>query len=203
MILKLLQAKVEVIDMFPVFMQHKLTRHLFDFGHNISTEGATLTAQTIANYLKQTSVFKTKTSKFQSYEKLRKRQNRLYRVNFVVKDEKPYVPFNENASEICIFGNCNLQAFHNEGAGIAANLAYYLNEEIDYIGRKLIFINNKEKFDKNAFEECKKRDLAICISFLSGSFVRSSCVGGKKINAIKKFLTNRKNFYGKWSDTKL
>lgn len=204
MVLELLQKDVEVIDMFPHFMQNKNTNHLFDFEHFISYEGAKLTAKVIADYLKETSFFETKTnSQFELVEKLKNRSNRFYRVNFVFKDEKPYIPYNENLSNICIFGNCNLQAFHKEGAGIVANLAYQMNQEIDYIGRKLIFAATTEKFDKQAYEQCCKRDIAICISFPSGSFVRTSAKGNVSIVSVLKELLKNKSIYGKWSDINL
>lgn len=32
-------------------------------------------------------------------------------------------------SPFCIFGNCNLQAYTQEGAGIASNLHFYLKQK--------------------------------------------------------------------------
>lgn len=212
MVLELLQNGVEVIDMFPVFMQNKEMNRLFAFGHHISYEGASLTAKTIADYIKQTSFLKMQTNpKFELTQKIKNvksgKINRLYRVNLISKESKSYAPYNENSSNICIFGNCNLQAFHEEGSGIAANLAYELNKEIDYIGRKLIFAAGVEKFDKEAFEECCKRDIAICISFPSGSFVRTSLNSKSKKEFLKSFLKFRnlrtRNWYDSWSDTNL
>ena len=209
---ELLQKGVEVIDMFPIFMQNKDTNRLFAFGHHISYEGTSLTAKSIADYIKQTSFFETQTNpKFELAEKIKNvksgRINRLYKVNFISKEGKSYAPYNENSSNICIFGNCNLQAFHNEGAGIAANLAYDLNKEIDYIGRKLIFATGVEKFDREAYEQCSKRDIAICISFPSGSFVRTSSKNETKKDFLKSLLKFKnlrtKSWYASWSDTNL
>lgn len=189
MTLELLQNGVEVVDIFPLFMQHKKdsTTHLFAKGHHISSEGARLIAQTLAEYLRATTEFSPDNAHFRALG------------NTIYQNEAIYIP-SQQGSPFCIFGNCNLQAFHNKGAGIASNLAFFLNKEVDYLGRKLIFWSGKkETFDKKTFEECCKRDIAICISFLSGSFVRTSIVSMTKKQALSKFLRGKPLVNRSWS----
>lgn len=199
MTLELLENNVEVIDMSPIFMQNKngLDSHLFAKGHHISYAGANLTARTIADYIKSTTNFNGDDT-FIAKETTNPNKTTIY------KDEKPYIVGKED-SPFCIFGNCNLQAFHEEGAGIAANTAFYLNQKIDYLGRKLIFWGaGQESFDKETFNELCKRDIAICVSFLSGSFVRTSITTDtNKINTIRRMLLRKKKFITGWSSMDL
>ncbi len=237
MTLNLLEQKVEVLDMFPIFMQNK-AQNLFCYGHNISTSGCELVAKTIAEYIKATSVFEKESgAKFtrETAQTDNGGRTRQCLTSKIYKDEKPYVPINvacikplqeliknyqlppypyevSVSGDIGIFGNCNLQEFHSEATGIAANLAYHLGREVDYLGRKLIFENANDKFDQAAYAECKKRKIAICISFLTGSFVRSSIVYSKKevYKKLKQILFRHfrcdkinKIFYNGFSDIEL
>lgn len=147
-------------------MRHKKdsTTHLFAKGHHISPEGASLVAKALADYLQATTEFSLDNAHF-----------RALGTTFY-KNEAIYIPSKQD-SPFYIFGNCNLQAFHSKGAGIASNLAFFLNKEVDYLGRKLIFLAKEFKMKPLMSELSKntaKRDIAICISFLSGSFVRTS-----------------------------
>ncbi|MCH5322509.1 MAG: hypothetical protein J1E31_02870 [Helicobacter sp.] len=66
----------------------------------------------------------------------------------------------------------------------------------------MIFATGVEKFDKEAYEQCSKRDIAICISFPSGSFVRTSQKNATKFfGLLSRFL--RGSLYRKWSNTDL
>lgn len=191
MTLELLKNDVEVVDIFPVFMRHKKdsATHLFAKGHYISSEGARLTAQTLAEYLQATTEFSPDNAHFKALG------------TTIYKNEKIYIPSQQD-SPFCIFGNCNLQAFHSKGAGIASNLAFFLDKEVDYLGRKLIFFAKEfknETFDERTFKECCKRDIAICISFLSGSFVRTSVFSMTKKQALLKFLRGKPLVNRSWS----
>ena len=236
MTLKLLEQKVETLDMYPIFMQNK-EKNLFCFGHNISTSGCELVAKTIAEYIKDTSIFDDETHA-NFTRKLTQTNNegrtRQCLASKIYKDDEPYIAINVAGvgqvqklikafqlppykivgtnNDIGIFGNCNLQGFHDESTGIASNLAYYLGRKIDYLGRKLIFENAGDKFDQEAYAECKKRSIVICISFLTGSFVRSSIVYSKKevYKRLKQILFRHfrndkinKIFYNGFSDIRL
>lgn len=204
MTLKLLEEKVEVLDMFPIFMENK-DKNLFCYTHNISTSGCELTAQIIADYIKETTVLKTENQvKFTktTQQTDNDKRTRQCLTSKIYKDKKPYIVPNRAGikamqqvvkdyqlppyeitlidNNIAIFGNCNLQGFHDEATGIASNLAYNLNTEIDYLGRKLIFENDFDKFDTETYQECCRREIVICIGFLTGSFVRSSMISSKK-----------------------
>lgn len=204
MVLEMLEGGVEVIDMFPVFQKHK-TKPLFSYEHNISPEGAELTACTIGDYIKRTSTLEDiQKNIFTAHEDLMwyypwqtnapEKQVRLYKERYIKKDGLRYLPFG-NDSDICIFGNCNLQAYLYRGSGIAANLAYQLQRDIDYLGRKLIFGNGKEVYDKESFCASAERDIAICISFPSGSFVRTSQLNR---GGIKRLIMGQ-GIEGSWS----
>ncbi|WP_185908563.1 alginate O-acetyltransferase AlgX-related protein [Campylobacter troglodytis] len=223
MTLKLLESKVEVLDFYPIFMQNK-DKNLFRFGHNISTSGCELVAKTVANYIKDTSIFEGKT-RANFTQKLSYTNNngetRMCLRSKIYKDDKPYISHNlagvnrvqelikayellpykiaDTNNDIGIFGDCNLQGFHYKATGIASNLAYYLGQEIDYLGRKLIFENAEDKFDQEAYAECKKHKIVICISFLTGSFVRSSTVESKK----EIYKRCKQIVFGNWTSTKI
>lgn len=208
MVLEMLESGVEEIDMFPVFWQHR-NHLLYSYEHNISPEGAALTAQIISDYIKNTSnldrVPKTAFSMHQNdmwyhpwQSNAPENHVRQHRESCIKKDGMEYLPFG-NCSSICIFGNCNLQAFLYRGSGIAANLAYQLQTDVDYIGRKLIFGSGSEAFDIGAFEKSAIRDIAICISFPSDSFVRASQLDKRKIKGFFQYGT----LVGQWSTMEL
>ncbi len=194
MYLELLQEGVEVIDVFPTFMKAKQDSSipLFDLTHNISQEGARIVAQAVADHIKETTDF-APNENLQALKETAKQT--------ILKDKKPYIVKNNLDSPFCIFGNCNLQAFHEKGSGIASNLAFYLQHNIDYLGRKLIFWGGEsENFDKETFQECCKREIAICISFLAGSFVRTSAIHGKtKKKMLWDILRGKQKLTRKWS----
>ncbi len=196
MTLELLQNNVEVIDVFPIFMQHKYdSMNLFAKGHHISSYGANLVAQAIADYIQSTTHFETGDKHFSSQKTIVDSVEKTT----IYQGEGIYIPQPTNSS-FAIFGNCNLQAYHEEGTGIAANLSFYLNKDVDYLGRKLIFCNLKnETFDEQTFKECCKKDIVICISFLSGSFVRTSVVGDKKMKQYLLRFLKGKNIHSTWS----
>lgn len=204
MVLEMLEGGVEVIDMFPIFQKYK-NRPLFSYEHNISPEGAKLTACTIGDYVKRTSTLEDiQKNKFTAHEDLMwyhpwqtnapEKKVQLYKEQYIKKDELRYLPFG-NESDICIFGNCNLQAYQYRGSGIAANLAYQLQRDIDYLGRKLIFGNGRDTYDRESYCASIKRDIAICISFPSGSFVRTSQLNRSGI----KRLIKGQGIEGRWS----
>lgn len=208
MVLEMLKGGVEVIDMFPIFRKNK-DRPLFSYEHNISPEGAWLTARAIGEYIKRTSVMGDETeSRFTAHEDFMwyhpwqtnapEKHVRLHRERYIKKDRIRYLPFG-SGSRICIFGNCNLQAYQYRGSGIAANLAYELQEDIDYLGRKLIFGNGMEAYDEDSFCESAKRDISVCVSFPSGSFVRTSHLG----RSVLKGLMKGQGVEGRWSSLDL
>lgn len=207
MVLEMLEAGVEVLDMFPVFQENK-DKQLFSFEHNISPEGAELTAKVTAEYIKSTSHLEIPAGGGFSNSKRAmwyhpwqtnapEKHVRLHTESYVEKNGVPYLPF-ENDSKICIFGNCNLQAFQYRGSGIAANLGYQLQRDIDYMGRKLIFGNRRgECYDEETFKRMVEKDIAVCISFPSGSFVRTANVSRQ---IVREVIRNR-SLNGKWSGT--
>lgn len=208
MVFEMLESGVEVLDMFPVFQEHKECP-LFSYEHNISPEGAELTARFIADYIKGTSKLDTQsTMAFSAFKKemwyhpwqsnAQEKHVRLHMESCIEKEGTNYLPFG-NSSNICIFGNCNLQAFQYRGSGIAANLAYQLQMDIDYLGRTLIFGNGEEAYGKESLKECIKRDIAICIGFPSGSFVRTTQLNRE---AIKRFIRHGR-LSGQWSSMDL
>ena len=120
MVLEMLESGVEVIDMFPVFQKHKEIP-LFSYEHNISPEGAELTACTIADYIKKTSILEVSSGDdFNAHKQYMwyypwqsnapENHVRLHQENCIEKQGMTYLPFGTE-SDICIFGNCNLQAY--------------------------------------------------------------------------------------------
>ena len=179
--LELLRNGVEVIDCFPVFLANKHKTNLFSQSHQISRDGATLTAMIIADYLNKTTIFRRDLEQFGGTQQ-----------EFIENS-------NLSQSRFGIFGNCNLQSYIEEGAGIGYNLCFILKKEIDYLGRKLIFSEVFDKFDEEAFKDCCNRDLVICISFLSGSFVRTSC-DAVSISMEKAYKLKDANIIKGWSN---
>lgn len=208
MVLEILESGVEVLDMFPVFQRYK-EYPLFSYEHNISPEGADLTARFIANYIRQTSKIESLSKPaFSASQKnmwyhpwqsgAQEKHVRLHTESCIEKEGTVYLPFG-SSSNICIFGNCNLQAFQYRGSGIAANLAYQLQMDIDYLGRTLIFGNGREAYNGESLKQCIQRDIAICISFPSGSFVRTAQLNRE---FVKQFIRYGR-LTGQWSSINL
>lgn len=208
MVLEMLEFGVEVIDLFPVFQKYK-EDGLFSYEHNISPEGAQLTAKVIADYVKKTSMnkswpdvgFSSSQNDMWYYPwqtNAPERHVRKHLETCIRKEGAPYLPFG-TSSNIGIFGNCNLQAYLYRGSGIAANLAYELQRDVDYLGRKLIFGSEREAYDMEIFEKSAKKDIVICISFPSGSFVRTSALDRGMVKRMIRYGIHA----GRWSTTDL
>ena len=66
------------------------------------------------------------------------------------------------------------------------------------MGRKLIFGNRRgECYDEETFKRTVEKDIAVCISFPSGSFVRTANVSRQ---IVREVIRNR-SLNGKWSGT--
>lgn len=117
-----------------------------------------MVAKALADYLQATTEFSLDNAHFRALG------------TTIYKNEAIYIPSKQD-SPFYIFGNCNLQAFHSKGAEIASNLAFFLNKEVDYLGRKLIFLAKEFKMKPLMSELSKntaKKTLRFALAFLAG-----------------------------------
>ena len=188
---ELLVLGVEVIDMFPVFTSHKNECALFSKDHFISSSGASLTADTIAEYLRAT------TGNLDSSYSIENEYQHIFagamsevetaRVCFIMKNglREPFWNQNAQISKIAIFGDCNLQSYTQIGAGISANLACNLGYPVYNAGRKLIFSGRDNTFTNEDIMQLMRFDIVIYNAFASASFVRSAWVNRRSLLSTK------------------
>jgi len=213
-ILDLLNAGVEVVDIYPVFRswadEHGDKDLLFSKDHHISPLGAKLIADTIANYLKETTeglngTLDVKQQRLFYYDNSASADNlsEIW-INYTNNENVVKEQFNKNSS-IAIFGDCNLQSYSNLGAGILGNLIQSLKVPVYDAGRMLIFDNKRESdnnMSKTRLDELKKSDIVIYEAFASAGFVRTSHTLAKfgAIKGIMKMIIKERSFNNfKWA----
>ncbi len=187
MIKQLLQQDVEVVDIFDRFYTEKEHEGFLyqEHDHNLSSCGATVVANAIAEYIRRTTTIEDD-NRYQRFVHFRDKvtsgydichEKKLYMVYELYGDSGVMIPsWCENTeSDIAIFGDCNLQADEEIGAGIAANLTYELKNSVYNAGRKLLFgANQSENMDVEALELLKTKKIIIYVAFASAGFVRTS-----------------------------
>lgn len=183
-------SDMEIIDIYDLLLEKKYLNDLYQKGHQISPFCAGLIGKEIASYIRETTNFAPDEIQLkeviQRIEKIALPGNKTSKYDFqydlydasinLIKDNdgimSPYINCKDDSS-IGIFGDCNLQAYEQYGAGIRANLAFCLNYPIAYLGRHLPFSNQLgETIDSFAEHSLKNIKIAIYVGFPSGSFVR-------------------------------
>lgn len=158
---------VNVIDMFPVFLQNKAFGDmLFDFGHMITPYAAAIIGETVAEYVKPC---------VSSIPKLDGNSFKLVQTNTtdVYLNDIPYTS-SLNTGEISLFGNCNSTGLRDRNC-IAAHIAYNLKRYVNHVGRLLpfgpagVFSETVRACLPSSFANKK---IVFYVGFPSASFVR-------------------------------
>ena len=175
---------VEVLDMYPIFMKYKQYNDLFSKQHYISPYGAKITGETIANYLKMTTdgiteyfnIDKDEYLAYSSNKSHSENQKELLDIFYFYDDNRKVCYWNQGItnSKICIFGDCNLQAYNSVGGGITNNIVYKLKYPIYNAGRRLVFGYEEKKLKIDEITELLNYDIIIYVAFSSAPFVRSA-----------------------------
>lgn len=182
---EVLAENIETLDLLPVFMKQRDEGDLFSKEHHISSFGAMITGRVIADYILSTTNIKSDenfhinmneayiyTSDYGN-PKCEKEKASIYYIEGKFGKE---LYWNQNTldSKIAIFGDCNLQSYCSHGAGISANLSYYLKYPIYNAGRKLIYGYMERPIKKEEIEELLQYDIIIYVNFSSAPFVRTA-----------------------------
>ena len=170
--------------MYPVFMKHKDESNLFSKEHHISTFGAKLTGMTAADYIKQTTIG------LNSDFDLLREPSVVYLSDygkpdllaeecdtfFLMKGGRKICYWNQDteSSRIAIFGDCNLQSYSSRGAGISANLSYFLRYPVYNAGRILLFGFEDKRLSFEDIMNLCNYDIVIYAAFASAPFVRTA-----------------------------
>ena len=186
-----LQTDVEILDMYPVFRdwvaEHGRSEPLFAKEHNISSTGAKLVADAIADYLGKTMPSLPRRAKVSQ-------RRILVHDRSLAVEECLYLNYDENDmaygfrgpvdSDIAIFGDCNLQSYSHLGAGITGSLAYSLQYPVFDAGRMLVFDDNRVEdnvMSVDALRALKSKSLVIYVAFASAPFTRTSETTRKEV----------------------
>ena len=181
---QVMDAGVETIDVLPEFMKERDQRQVFSKEHNISSQGAKIIADLIADYLKRTTKKITSCCQIEREEQYYfpsdyrepEKNEELCSICRIIQNGKERIPYwNQNAkdSKIAIFGDCNLQSYSGVGGGITANLSYNLQYPIYNAGRKLVF-DYDDAMTENDLKKLAKYEIVIYAAFSSAPFVRST-----------------------------
>jgi len=172
--------------MYPVFMEHKNDNNLFSKEHHISTFGAKIAGKAISDYIKQTTIGINNnfnllcepaliySSDYGNPEILSEECDKIYLMNGMRKVN--YWNQETNSSKIAIFGDCNLQSYSSHGAGIGANLAYFLRYPVYNAGRILLFGFEAGPLCLEDIMKLCNYDVIIYTAFASAPFVRSASI---------------------------
>ena len=198
---EVLNAGIEVIDMYPIFIEKRKCERLFSKYHHISAIGADIVGNAVARYLKETTIG------ISNIFDIHRELNLIYSSDYgdpdnvrelaythyiTQQDEevghfKVFIPqrvyyWNQRTKEsnIVIFGDCNLQSYNSIGAGISSNLTYHLRYPVCNAGRRLIFGFEEKPLHKDELIELLKYDIIIYVAFASAPFVRSSQLSLKR-----------------------
>lgn len=184
MLKEIVEAGVEVLDILPEFQMRKpMERNLYLKDHRISPIGAKIVGEQLGNYLRETLEYddqiELEQEKCLYYEKrteshLHEDYTYIWRTYLAGKNEAkiPYV--GTDKSRIGLIGNCNLQAFWEEGGGILANAAYQCRMPIQYVGRFLPFDGTDDPVTPESLEKCLEHDVIVYVGFPSAAYVRTS-----------------------------
>lgn len=184
-----LEAGVEAIDFFPIFIRNKDEHSLFSKKHHISAYGAKIVGQSIAEYISAT------TKGIPKWITLNHEKCHLYcsdfgspdvfkevaDVYYILDKNEKILYWNQfdKKSKIAIFGDCNLQSYCSHGAGISANLSYALNHPVYNAGRMLIYGLAERPITRQELDGLLKYDILIYVNFASAPFVRSATLSLK------------------------
>ena len=181
-----IDAGIEVIDMYPIFMKHRSENNLFSKEHHISTFGAKITGMAISDYIKKTTISLNNdfnllsepiliySSDYGNPELLSEKCDKFYLMNGIQKVN--YWNQETQSSKIAIFGDCNLQSYSSHGAGIGANLAYFLRYPVYNAGRILLFGFEAERLSREDIMKLCRYDMIIYVAFASAPFVRTASI---------------------------
>lgn len=190
MLREITEAGVELLDLLEPLMLKKDELPLYTKDHYISPLCARLVAHEIAEYLQKTTRLPEGSLELRSEEcsvdfSCPDGEGGCVRASYPaysIKRPEGGVLSYPNA-DIGLFGNCNLQAFMSDSAGIYENLLDWLRVPVDYMGRRLPFctggrhllpIYGSEGFDKAFLERLAQKDAVVYLGFPTAAFVRSS-----------------------------
>lgn len=170
--------------MFPIFMRHKEKCDLFSKDHHISAFGARIIGEYVADYIRNS------TDKVDEVLHLSRDRCRLYMSDYgnpemQIEDADVYYITEENVkvyfwnqrkeeARVVIFGDCNLQSYSSQGAGISANLSYYLKHPVYNAGRMLVYGSEERPITPKELENMLKFDIVVYINFASAPYVRTA-----------------------------
>ncbi len=174
------EAGVETVDIFPVYENVKEKINLFSKLHHISGLGAEVVAEAVANYLRQTTVDIPEIVSYNCKKEMTTVEfegwSRLYISSPFENEElsivEPTKDLEDNI-DIAIFGDCNLQAYTKQKAGVCDNLSAKLSYPVKDIGRHLIY-DWQDVISANVLKSLKDYGIVIYMHFASAPFVRSS-----------------------------
>lgn len=181
---QVMDAGVETIDVLPSFMKMRDQHQVFSKEHHISSVGAKIISDLIADYLRRTTegiisvcqIEREERYYFLSDYREPVKSEELCSICLISKNRKGKIPYwNQDTknSKIAIFGDCNLQSYSGVGGGIAANLAYNLQYTVYNAGRKLIF-DYDDTMTGADLRMLAQNEIVIYVAFSSAPFVRST-----------------------------
>ncbi len=184
MLKEIVEAGVEVLDILPEFQRRKsMEKNLYLKDHRISPTGAKIVGEMLGNYLKETVDFDNQLELRQEkciyFEKrtenhLQDDYTYIWRT-FLAEESEIKIPYvGADRSKIGMIGNCNLQAYWEDGGGILANTSYQCRHPIHYIGRFLPFDGLDDPVTADSLEKCLEHDVIVYVGFPSAAYVRTS-----------------------------
>lgn len=196
---------VEIIDLYPAFREWADTRGsrdaLFSKGHEISPEGARLTGDAVADYIRATTRGISENLEIRREEMVFMDQRLAERERYFLNLTRGNEAYGSEDSDLVVFGDCNLQSYSGLGAGIGACLAQSLRHSVWNAGRMLVFDDKMAEDNEISMERLRRirerASVVVYVAFGTAPFTRSSGITRKQMRKRPSFR------YFKWCNLPL